>query len=481
MAKMKSAWRWWAFRRRLEYGFYYLTTLSFLVIGVYFLAFYTPAACFDGVQNGDELGIDCGGACARICAFAVQPPEVDWVNSFPVVEGQYNAVAYISNKDKIAGTPKQEYKLQLHDDEGLITERSGSVPLYPNSRTPIFEGRIDTGSRVPTKTTVELKPVENWLPVLEIRSQFKVVDFSLHNADARPSLSARLENDSVRGAEDVEVVATIFDSQGTALTSSYTVIENFLPQTQADVTFTWPRPIAKTVRSCEIPTDVMVLLDRSGSMAADGGNPPEPLESAKKAAMAFVRQLRDSDQVGFLSYATTPSSPLEQLLSGDRNKVLQAINQTKMGTDGVQYTNMGAAFTAAKNELLSVRHRDDARKVLVLVTDGDVTRPLNSQGERDVEYAANYAREKAQEAKDQEIIVYTIGFGDFFIANDEHSIDRDTKLIKDLATDAKKSYLAPTITDLERVYSEIARDICEDGPARIDILAKPKVVFPAGY
>jgi hypothetical protein len=137
---------------------------------------------------------------------------------------------------------------------------------------------------------------------------------------------------------------------------------------------------------------------------------------------------------------------------------------------------MGEAFKTALSELQSLRHRDNARKVIVLLTDGDVTRPLNPAGERDLEYAAQFARENATLAMNEDVLVYTIGFGDFFNQGDG-SIARDVQLIKDLASEERMYYEAPTIADLQRVYQEIANDLCEDGVAVIDIVPKTDATF----
>jgi len=295
--------------------------------------------------------------------------------------------------------------------------------------------------------------------------------------DSRPRLNVTLQNDGLYSASNVEVVATIFDVQGRPLTASLTFIDTLAGRSSSNLIFTWPRPIAKTIRSCEVPSDIMIVLDRSGSMAADGGTPPEPLESAKKSAATFVEQLRANDTIGFLSYATTPSSPIEQTLTGNKRQVATAIMGTAMGTGGVQYTNMGEAISTAATELTSARHRPEARKVLILFTDGDVTRPLNPAGERDVAYAANYARTFATQAKTQDITIYTIGFGDFF-ATTSDLISRDLTLISDLATAPEYSFTAPTVADLARVYSEIADSICEDGAAKIDVIPVTSGGFP---
>jgi Mg-chelatase subunit ChlD len=462
----------WAFWRRVQYAVGGMMVIGFVILASYAIFFIEPPTCFDGTQNGTERGVDCGGNCVRICASDVSALQVQWARSFRVTDGQYNAVAYISNTNQTAATPEVGYTFALYDESGLITERRGTSIIPPNSVYPVFEPRIQTGSRIPTQTFITLDPPALWLPAQAGRGQLR----ELFGVDVQPRLEAVIENSALVEAKNVEVVATIFDSQGNAITSSRTFIDRFAPRAQENLVFTWPEPIARTIRSCEVPSDIVMVLDRSGSMAADGGNPPEPLESAKRSAQRFVEQLRPTDQVAFFSYATLPSSPIEQVLTNNKNQAITAISGTRMGEDGVQYTNMGEAFKVAFNELQSARHRDNARKVIVFLTDGDVTRPLNPAGERDIEYAGQFARDNAALAKDNGVLVYTIGFGDFFNQGDG-AIARDVQLIKDLASEERMYYEAPTVTDLQRVYQEIANDLCEDGVAVIDIVPKTDATF----
>jgi len=468
----------WAFWRRVQYASIFLVLCAVVLTGFYMKYFYKAPSCFDGVMNGTERGVDCGGNCVRVCTLDIIPLRTVWSESFKIVDGQYNAVAYIENSNRTVGTPKLGYTFKLYDDAGLIVERRGETVLPVNGVYPIFEGRIITGNRIPTQTVIEFDTDTIWLPGTLGNEQFSLVSRDLLDVDRTPRLVAEVRNNDLQEVRNVEIVATIFDSQRRPLTASRTVVEYFQGRTNQNITFTWPEPIARTVRSCEVPSDVVIVLDRSGSMAADGGDPPEPLTSAKRAAQTFVDQLRATDRIGYFSYATLPTSPMEQMLTANKNSVRIAIESTQMGTDGVQYTNMGEAFKLAAEELTSSRHRNDARKVIVFLTDGDVTRPLNPQtGERDIEYASTYARIHADAAKDEDIIIYTIGFGDFF-ASIDNVLDRDVDLIRDLASDADKSYLAPTVRELENVYREIAEDICEDGATVIDVIPKSNVSFP---
>jgi Mg-chelatase subunit ChlD len=413
----------------------------------------------------------------RICAAEAAPPAVVWSEAFEIQPGQYNAVAYIENKNERAAADALRYTFRLYHEATVLAERSGITNLPPNSTYPVFEGRIFTNSEQPvTRTEITLEPIPYWWPATIGRNQFRTVNTVLRSADNQPRLEVKLENVLIPDARDVEVVATIFDAGGNPLTASQTFRDVIPGRSTQDIVFTWPNPISQTIRSCEVPTDVLLAIDRSGSMAADGGNPPEPLESAKRAAETFVRQLREQDQIAVLSYATTPSNPLEQVLAPGVLAGVAAIGQVRMGTDGIQYTDMAAALRAAAAELRGPRQRDDARKVLILMTDGDVTRPVNpATGERDIAYATNAALQAAADARAVGIIIYSIGFGAEFgsLGTD---IDRNLDLVRQLATDETKSFVAPTVADLTRVYQEIGRTFCEVG-GRIDVIAKTNTNF----
>ncbi len=443
----------WAFWRRAQYLASYFTVLALMSTGVYFMYFYAAPTCFDGAQNGAELGMDCGGGCTRVCAFTVAPPTVVWAKSFEVIKGQYNAVAYVDNKNVGAGTPAIEYIFRLYDKAGLITERAGTTVLPPDSTYPVFEGRIDTAGRVPTETKLELIPAELWLPSSLGRSQFKTTDLNLIGADVRPRLNAKVENTELVEARDVEVVATIFDAKGVALTASQTFVDVFPGRSQKDLVFTWPHPIAKTVRSCAVPTDIVVAIDLSGSMNNDGVNPPEPVTSVLSAASAFVGQLRSEDRVSVVTFATKAAIPL----SLSTNAVVAASTIKQLVIDPkeeVGNTNPGDALAVAQAELNSDRHNPDARKVVVLLTDGLATAPDPSPDA--------HAQTKAQALKADNTTIYTIGLG--------VSVNMD--FLRTIASEPAMAFSAPNVSTLGGIYQAITAAICEDGAARIDVIPK---------
>lgn len=448
----------WAFWRRLQYGSLFGVFCTLLLSSLYFSYFHTEPTCFDSSQNGTEQGVDCGGTCTRICTFTVTQPKATWARSFRVQDGVYNAVAYIENTNRVAASPELTYTVSLHDVKGLIAERKGKTILPPDSVYPVFEARIETGTRVPTQTFITLDPVDLWLPASAGRNQFTITERTLTGADTHPRLDARMYNESLEKADRVEVVATIFDANGNALTSSRTFVDDVPPRSEAQAVFTWSEPIAKTLRSCEIPTDIVLAIDLSGSMNSDSINPPQPLTSVLTAATAFVNRLKNHDQVGIVTFATT--GKLVRELTSDITTIAQTVAKLTIDQkEETGSTNQGDAFIQTTTELRSSRHNEQARKVMVLLTDGLATAPEENPDA--------YAQEQAQKAKDAGIIVYTIGLGE--------GVNMD--FVERLASSPTQSYRAVSITDIDRIYKNITTSLCEDGAAVIDIVPKTDASF----
>lgn len=450
--------RWWAFWRRVEYGVAFTMLVTLSSYAVYKNFIYHVPTCFDGIQNGTERATDCSGSCMRVCKFDITTPTALWAESFKILDGQYNAVAYIENRNKEIGTPSLTYTMKLFDDAGLIAERTGKTVLPPDSVYPIFEGRIMTEDRIPTKTTIEFSDDVIWQPGEVGREQFKLEERNLVNADSMPRLTAQLRNTSLDEATDVEIVATIFDASGNPLNAARTVVPYFDGRTTENIVFTWPEPIAKTLKSCEIPTDVVLGIDLSGSMNNDGGTPPEPITTTLASAQSFVAQLKEQDQIGVVSYAT--EAFVEETLTHEGGRVAAQIPKLTINPkEETGNTNTGDGIKRMHEELMSVRHNENARKIGILLTDGLATAP-----EKDPEI---YAQQQADALKADDIILYTIGLG----------ASLNEEALQNLASSPEQYFRAPTIKDLSGIYSKITAAICEEGVAVIEIIPKAKTSF----
>lgn len=447
----------WAMRRKLVYlcgvaGF-------FLVVGLigYIVFFYEAPTCTDGWKNGSETGVDCGGACERVCKVAVEDPVVRWARAFRVTQGVYNAVAYIENRNIGVGAENIPYTFTLYDERGdIITKVEGRTTLPPGNVYAMFEDRIKIGDRIPKKTTLTFDTNVPWTKMEAGKEQFYVQSKELTRADLRPRLDATILNKSLDEAKDVEAIATIFDAKGNPLTASRTIVPLFPAQTEQKVTFTWPEPIAKTVRSCIVPTDVILAVDLSGSINDDGGTPPEPLETVLRAASGFTKRLQETDQVGIVTFAT--EAFINEPLTTDRAYIASEVRTLKVEPKEERgSTNTGDGLRAGIIELLSERHNPDARKVVVLLTDGKANAPIEDGLDPEL-----YAQAMAEEAYNRGVEVYTIGLGE----------NVNQEFLATLATGERYAYRAVNSSTLDGIYSEISQALCEDGAAVIDIITK---------
>ncbi len=450
----------WAFLRRMQYGVGFFAVLTLIVAGTYRIYFYSPGDCFDTKTNRDERGVDCGGSCVRICTSDTLPPNILWAESFNITGRQYNAVAYVENVNTVASAPLIKYTFEFFNGTQKVGERSGQTVLPPNSIYPIFEGRITLESDTVTDTKLTIDAIDLWVPATIGRGQFKTTSLNLSGVDARPRLDVTIENTELVAAKNVEVVATLFNAAGQPITASQTFIDSLDGRSVKDIVFTWPNSIAKTVRSCEIPSDIIMGIDVSGSMNNDGDNPPQPITDALAAAKKFVLTLRENDQAAVVTFATNAATPVA--LTNNHSSTAAVIESLKItATDEVGFTNTAAALQAASVELASSRHSSDARRALILLTDGLPT----AKGATTT--IVEETKAQAAALASTGVAVYVIGLG----------AGVDAAFVQTLASVPQNAYYAPTTSDLDSIYAEITGSMCESGATKIDVIAKTPTNF----
>lgn len=144
------------------------------------------------------------------------------------------------------------------------------------------------------------------------------------------------------------------------------------------------------------PRDIVLVLDFSGSM-----NTMSRVNELKNSVKTFVTVLKDiaaPDRVAFIRYSTTGESVVS--LTGDFPNVQKTIDADI--ADG--WTNIGEGMQLGRIELTK-NSRPTAAKMIVLMTDGKVNRPLD----RD---CRAYVIEEANLAKKGKIGMITVSFGD---------------------------------------------------------------------
>ena len=203
-----------------------------------------------------------------------------------------------------------------------------------------------------------------------------------------------------------------------------------------------------TVDSCFPAVDVMLVIDRSGSMAG------QKYTDAKQACSNFVQNLHfstNADQAGLASYNSTAT--LDQKLTNNVQILNQAIHSLP-GANGS--TSISSGLQTAQTELVSSRHNPQALPVLVLLTDG---LPTGSDTPSNALYAAS-------QAKNAGTRIFTVGLG----------ADADPVLLQGIASSPGDFYFTTNSAQLTALFNAISTVICRPptniiGPTNLTVCA----------
>ena len=220
---------------------------------------------------------------------------------------------------------------------------------------------------------------------------------------------------------------------GTAKPAKGTVYEAEPAQINVSVT-------AKAEQGIEVPTDIVLVMDCSGSMTSD--NRFSAMQQAGKNFLNIVNF--NQHQVGIVGYESSPkSTPLTD-------------NKDTLNTflDGLTAGGTTATHLAI-NQAVDVLNggRSDARKAIVLLTDG--------KADSDAEtYSA------AENAKNKGIVFYTIAV---LGPNEDPDQSAPNAELKRIATSATHHHFVLGSVGLDAVYKEVAGQIGAANPTDVVI------------
>lgn len=172
--------------------------------------------------------------------------------------------------------------------------------------------------------------------------------------------------------------------------------------------------------------DAVLVIDQSGSMNGT------PIEDAKNAAKSFVSHMNmENDQASIVIYSN--GSTLLIQLTDDRDAINDAIDSIPSDQGGT--TNTGAGIYTAIAEITSERHNVEIKGAVILLSDGVPDDPVSAEA-------------AAQAARDQNIVIVTIGLTGIDNALDE-------EFLRNAAFSPEYYFFSPSSSGLEMIYKKI--------------------------
>jgi Mg-chelatase subunit ChlD len=447
----------WAMKRRLIYGFGFLLTLALIGFAIYYTQVDRTTSCTDGKKNGDESGIDCGGSCKNICKSEVLSPIVLWSKAFNISQNVYSVAALVENPNISSSNSNAKYVFKVYDAKNsLLGTREGEIFIPKNKKFLIFEPGFNFVNSVPKRVELEFTSFSEWQKDNAVEPDLTIDYSPLQSTSTSPYIEGTVTNNSLFDIGKVELSTLVADGRENVVAVSRTFIDRLRKGESQKFVFTWPKPFDLGVESCEIPADVIVALDRSGSMRSEGNNPPEPFTTVKNVAKSFAENLMGADSVSVVSFGNT--GVVESNLSSNINSASGAIDKLILATTSEQ-TNIKEGLERAKEELVGERANPEAKKIIVLLTDGLPTEP-RAAGQPN--YPKLSAENVAEELRQLGIIVYTIGLG----------AGVNESFLKNISLDNSHYFFAPNKTTLSSIYNQISTSLCQKKPNAIHVIYK---------
>lgn len=246
----------WRTRRKIRVIGILLILPVFLLGRAVYRELTKPPTCFDREQNGSEIGIDCGGDCARLCVSQVSELKTLWARAFYVADDVHNLVAYVENLNVNAGIENIIYEFQVYDtDNQLIGEPfRGQTFIEPGDRTAIFVPGFKTGGRTADRVVFRILSEPVWYKVDPFFGStfLRIKERQTADLEDLPKLTAVVENTSLIDFYDLPVIAIVYDGNRNAMGVSQTVIPFLSDTDETTVFFSWPRAFEGEIGDIEI-------------------------------------------------------------------------------------------------------------------------------------------------------------------------------------------------------------------------------------
>ena len=254
----------WAFKRQVI-----IFTILILIITlfVFLLIPEQKPSCFDGIQNQEELGVDCGTVCGSVCREEVKDIRILWTRVVP--DGNtYDVFSYIQNTNKHLIARDVNYIFTFYNNEGLpVGRKTGTIEfLPPFSQIVVLEENIKIENGIPVSAFLEFNKDRNGNELINWvynNSGYDPKSIQIQNEKILKEelkVEAVARNTTINEIQNVTFYATIIDENDNAITSTRTYRPIIPARSEEQLTFLWRNPFIGSAKKCSEPVDVLVTL-----------------------------------------------------------------------------------------------------------------------------------------------------------------------------------------------------------------------------
>lgn len=233
------------------------------VLGTYLLVRPVPS-CFNGKQNQNEGGIDCGGVCSQACMENVtgEPLVIEEATAFLAGDGTYDAVMRVTNPNNAIGAKLFHYTLKLLDERGeVLVATTGESWVLPEETKTLLAFGLQTNVK-PEKSLLTIDSV-TWTKLINYDIEPKLGVYN--QAYARSSqpgefgvATGLVTNESDYDFRLVTIKVILRDQVGKPLAANQTDRRTFLAGEQHSFRLPWPTPFGGEVASVDVAVDADV-------------------------------------------------------------------------------------------------------------------------------------------------------------------------------------------------------------------------------
>ena len=220
--------------------FIFVSALAVLILRPYFIK---DPTCFDGVKNGFEVNVDCGGTCNLMCKEEVKSLTVIWAKAVLASKGMYDIVALVTNNNIDNSAKETGYTFTLYDEQGSVIKKIAGSTISPlDGKFPIIIQNLPL-IKAPVSVIATLTDGPHYKVLESPTSPTIKVLARKYEAGSIPRVYATIANTKHVEIYNLPVSVLLFDNDDNVYAVGKTIVPFLEKEGVKEVVFTWGQPL----------------------------------------------------------------------------------------------------------------------------------------------------------------------------------------------------------------------------------------------